>query len=61
MPIAALSQSTRFDRNSAALVLRVVNNALNARAEGDDATDPISLRPAMGHAVRFSGTWLTAP
>lgn len=59
--ISALSQSTSFDRESASVVLRVVNGVLSSRAEGADATDPLSLRPTLGHAVRFSGRYLTAP
>lgn len=59
--IAILSQSTRFNREDANLVLKVVNQVIAARNEGADATDALSLRPAMGHVVRFSGAYLTAP
>jgi hypothetical protein len=59
--ISALSQSTSFDREGAQVVLRVANSVLASRAEGEGATDAISLRPTMGHAVRFSGGYLTAP
>ncbi len=59
--ISILSQSTQFSREDASTVLKAVNQAILARNEGDDATDPLSLRPAMGHAVRFSGSYLTAP
>ena len=59
--ISALSQSTTFDRAGAQVVLRVVNTVLASRAEGTDATEAISLRPTLGHAVRFSGTYLSAP
>ena len=59
--ISALSQSTTFDSESAASVLRVANAVLASRAAGDGATDALSLRPTMGHSVRFSGAYLCAP
>lgn len=59
--ISALSQSTDFDPESAQVVLRVANSVLSSRAAGDGATDAISLRPTMGHQVRFSGAYLSAP
>lgn len=59
--ISLLSQNTEFDREDAGLVLQVVNQVLSARAAGDGATDPLSLRPTMAHSVRFGGRYLTAP
>jgi hypothetical protein len=61
--ISALSQSGTFDREGAAVILRLVNQVLAGRRSPEDAgaTDPLSLRGTLGHAVRFGGRCVIAP
>jgi hypothetical protein len=60
--ISALSQSATFDPSRADVVLRLVTQVLAGRRSGDlGATDPLSLRGTLGHAVRFGGRWVCAP
>lgn len=60
--ISGLSQSATWDKQSADVVLRLVNQVISGRAAGAaGATDPISLRSPLGHAVRFSGRVIQAP
>lgn len=59
--ISALGSSTTLDRKSAMEVLRLAYRALTQREAGEDATDPISLRPVQGHAVRFASMALSGP
>lgn len=60
--ISALSQSTTWDKESADIVLRLANQQL-ARLEAGDvgATDPLALRPTLGHSMRFGGMCVIAP
>jgi hypothetical protein len=60
--ISGLSQSATWDKQSADMVLRLANQVIAGRAAGTaGATDPLSLRSPLGHAVRFSGRVITAP
>lgn len=59
--ISGLSQTATWDKQSADLVLRLANQVLAGRAAGGGATDPISLRSPLGHAVRFSRRLISAP
>lgn len=60
--ISGLSQSVTWNTESAGMVLRLVNQVIKGRAAGAaGATDPLSLRSPLGHAVRFSGRVIAAP
>jgi hypothetical protein len=60
--ISALSQSATFDTAGGVMVMRLVNQVLAGRRAGDlGATDPLSLRGTLGHAVRFGGRCVIAP
>ena len=59
---SGLSQSWTWDLAAADTVLRLVTQVLAGRRSGDlGATDPLSLRGTLCHAVRFGGRMILAP
>lgn len=60
--ISGLSQSATWDKQSADLVLRLVNQVIAGRNAGEaGATDPVTNRALLGHPIRFGSRVIMAP